>query len=982
MSILLIDNILFNDKLEERTIRYNNCIVFLILNGTSILFGLFYLYIYFMIPNYNNLYNSLSLFFSIFNLISNSLYFLIFFELYLFEPNILSLTIKIIAMFNPLIILCIYYWAACISHNLYACYYNYSHNIDRRFQLYRYLLFILSLVFYIYTLFNINYNDSLISSKNFTFISNYDIFFIQFFYISGFCILLFIIYILYFVLNKKDDFIISEYQETKERTKKLKNIFSSVISRNIASVIYFLFAFLPENIIMLLKYVFYKNTKSYYVEYFVIVLISSFSLFLYLIQLFDSLIRIFSINLFLFNREFIYIPEDNNSENKNLMNTPFLTDDINEANRNQNKIRTTVCSKNINIIKCLNKKPYFSPQKKSGNKSAGNIDVYVSKLSKPIKKMSYCSEPDRNVDFDFKKQYKYKEMKIINCVEKRNNTNININIDNNLYSDKNDSSREQSNITNKNIDKPFNQEYKLVIKDKNDKYNKYNNNYAFEEQKSNSENYEQNVNSFKQRTPYMINSRTISKNSIKNPRNNSIYFINSYNKNNITLTNSQKKNPSNFHPNFNHKNRLKSSQSSLNLRSNSINNSLIRKRVIQQGQHISRRSISRSHYNYLHEEITSFASMNYHLEENENLLRMIAISIALDDCRKYDNEEEYKKYYKLTIPWEKRSYYTERTEIKEYNDSNIPEWLGINNDPRFTNIHFSIMSYCPFVFHHIRLIDKISIDDLLESLNPINNVKKMKEQRVLGGRGNNSLFRTWDKKFIIKTIDTNEKNIFFEQMIIDFHCFMRELRSILSRIYGLYKIEIKDKGAIYVIVQKNMDDLPFETKLLTFDFKGSTVDRQVIAKEDCLLPREKIWEKYKNKVLKDKDLNITGLKFILDFKDWKNIISIIDSDSSFLQNLKVTDYSLVVFVHKFRQEDMEKNKRNKRVIKSKDNKYIFNFCIVDFLGPYNFIKKGEIIFKKIMSNIKKQEDTNFSVLDPDGYGIRFKKFIKRIILDE
>ena len=143
MSILLIDNVLFNDKLEERTIRYNNCIVFLILNGTSIFFGLFYLYIYFLIPDYNNPSNSLSLFFSIYNLISNIFYFLIFFELYLFEPNILSLAIKIIAMFNPLVILCIYYLAGCLTHNIHALYYKNNHNMYKRFQNYRYLLFIL-----------------------------------------------------------------------------------------------------------------------------------------------------------------------------------------------------------------------------------------------------------------------------------------------------------------------------------------------------------------------------------------------------------------------------------------------------------------------------------------------------------------------------------------------------------------------------------------------------------------------------------------------------------------------------------------------------------------------------------------------------------------------------------------------------------------------------------------------------------------------
>ena len=219
-------------------------------------------------------------------------------------------------------------------------------------------------------------------------------------------------------------------------------------------------------------------------------------------------------------------------------------------------------------------------------------------------------------------------------------------------------------------------------------------------------------------------------------------------------------------------------------------------------------------------------------------------------------------------------------------------------------------------------------------------------------------------------------------MIIDFHCFMRESRSLLSRIYGLYKIELTDKGSIYVIVQRNMDDLPLDTKLLTFDFKGSTVDRQIISKGDLGLIREKLWLKYKNKVLKDKDLNLIGLKFILDFENWKNIISIIDSDSSFLQNLGITDYSLVVFVHKYRKEDLEFNRGCTRVIESKDRKYIFNFSIVDYLGTYNFMKQMEKTTKSFLGYIKKAKDTNFSVLDPINYGVRFRNFIKRIIKDE
>ena len=168
MSIIFIDDILFNDKNEERKICFGNCILFLILNCLSILSGIFYLYFYFIIPYYQNSPNSLSLYLNIFHLISNIFYFLIFFEFYIYRPDDLSITVKIITMFNPLIIFCIYYWTVCITHNLYVTYYNYIHNINRRIKFYKYLLFILALIFYIYILLNISYNNNQIMSKNFS----------------------------------------------------------------------------------------------------------------------------------------------------------------------------------------------------------------------------------------------------------------------------------------------------------------------------------------------------------------------------------------------------------------------------------------------------------------------------------------------------------------------------------------------------------------------------------------------------------------------------------------------------------------------------------------------------------------------------------------------------------------------------------------------------------------------------------------------
>ena len=373
--------------------------------------------------------------------------------------------------------------------------------------------------------------------------------------------------------------------------------------------------------------------------------------------------------------------------------------------------------------------------------------------------------------------------------------------------------------------------------------------------------------------------------------------------------------------------------------------------------------------------------MNYHLEMNDNLTRLIAISIAINECRIYDDIKEYKKYYSSTIPWDNKDFYKERTLFKEYNEKTIPSWIGIKNEARFNNIQFKILSFCPFVFHHIRLMDNISIDDILSSLDPINNMKKIKSMKVTGGRGSNCIINTWDKKIIVKTVNKTERQILVEKMIVDYHCLMKESKSLLSRIYGIFKIELKDKGSINVMIQRNMNDLPIKTKLLTFDFKGSTVDRQSIAEEDVKLNKQELLNKYKNIVLKDIDLGIIDMKFVIDYNNWQKIMSVIDSDSMFLQNYEVTDYSLLIFVHKYRKEDMINNKKCSRIIPSKDNKYIFNFAIIDFLGPFNFEKKGEKLAKELVGYIKKLKDTNFSVLDPNRYGTRFRNFAKKIIID-
>ena len=398
MSIIFIDDILFNDNGEERKIRYVNCILFLILNGLSILSGLFYLYFYFIIPYYQNSSNSLSLYLSLFHLISNIFYFILFFDFCIYKPSKLSITVKIITMFNPLIIFCIYYWTACLTHNLYVTYYNYIHNINKRIKFYKYLLFIIGLIFYIYILLNIHYNAYPILSKNFYLINNYNKSFIDIFYICGLLMIIYIIIKLYYVLNKKEDFIsINEYHENNENNEKIKNVFNLVITTNISIIIYFLLAFTPGNITMLLKNLFsYSNMKAFLIDFITIFLISFSGIFIFCIRLLDPLMRTFIINLISLNKEFLsnykanlikektleesFISNNNVSEIYNVYNENFLNNNIKRNNKKCKTIAMKTISFNFSKNKNEKKNKNFEISsifaKKSSNSGKFEMDNF------------------------------------------------------------------------------------------------------------------------------------------------------------------------------------------------------------------------------------------------------------------------------------------------------------------------------------------------------------------------------------------------------------------------------------------------------------------------------------------------------------------------------------------------------------------------------------------------------------------------------
>ena len=376
-----------------------------------------------------------------------------------------------------------------------------------------------------------------------------------------------------------------------------------------------------------------------------------------------------------------------------------------------------------------------------------------------------------------------------------------------------------------------------------------------------------------------------------------------------------------------------------------------------------------------------FSLFSYNLERYNMLYRMVAINIELNDCRKYDNENKYHNFYFSPLPWRYTNpdYYKEQTPYAAYNNKNMPDWIKNIDDKIFKNFEFKVLSYSPFVFHHLRILDKLSIDDVLKSLDPSKTLQMINESKEILKRGDSSMLLSWDKKLIIKTITKNEKNTFINTMLEEYHSRMRDTKSILSHVYGVFKIQIGHREN-YVMLQRNMNDLFLKSNVLTFELNGSKVDRQNIKTEDINLKKPVLFHKYKNIILKDVDLDITGIKFELNPYDGKNILLSICNDSIFLQKYNVIDYSLLIFVNKYSKKHFESYFGNYSVMHDVDKKYIFNFTIVDFLDTFNFEKKSEKFVNDFVGVFKVSIDKNFNLLDPQSYGVDFRKFAKKIII--
>ena len=75
-----------------------------------------------------------------------------------------------------------------------------------------------------------------------------------------------------------------------------------------------------------------------------------------------------------------------------------------------------------------------------------------------------------------------------------------------------------------------------------------------------------------------------------------------------------------------------------------------------------------------------------------------------------------------------------------------------------------------------------------------------------------------DKKFLMKIISNEEKDLFL-RILPSYHKKLIENKSLLCRIYGLFRIIVNDKKEVTVILMRNMCELPSPVNnIFTFKF--------------------------------------------------------------------------------------------------------------------------------------------------------------------
>ena len=111
--------------------------------------------------------------------------------------------------------------------------------------------------------------------------------------------------------------------------------------------------------------------------------------------------------------------------------------------------------------------------------------------------------------------------------------------------------------------------------------------------------------------------------------------------------------------------------------------------------------------------------------------------------------------------------------------------------------------YAPKTFEKIRKLQNINDEEMLNSLDPANNIEQIQKSGEGAGASGSFFFFSKDKKFIMKTMNQTEVLHLIRMLPAYYEHLDSYESSKIAKIYGIFTIRMDKFEAIHVMIMQN-----------------------------------------------------------------------------------------------------------------------------------------------------------------------------------